>query len=150
MSHSDIVSNVAIFDADVTAATGAGKEYVLGETNSGKIHLMLLSGNFRREAVLTRAVSGGGAATVSPTFGAALWTMDYVLQAATSNIKRSYFHHGTIGLCYYCWWGRYDSTYSLSFSSPRLFQQRRGGSTLNLSLLQNQEAFFRFYVKRRC
>ena len=35
MSHSDIVSNVAIFDADVTAATGVGKEYVLGETNSG-------------------------------------------------------------------------------------------------------------------
>ena len=35
MSHSDIVSNVAIFNADVTAATGVGKEYVLGETNSG-------------------------------------------------------------------------------------------------------------------
>jgi hypothetical protein len=34
--------------------------------------------------------------------------MDYILQAATSNIKRSYFHHGTIGACYYCWWGRYD------------------------------------------
>jgi hypothetical protein len=34
--------------------------------------------------------------------------MDYVLQAATSNIKRSYFHHGTLGACYYCWWGRYD------------------------------------------
>lgn len=53
-------------------------------------------------------VSGGGAATVSPLFGAALWTMDYVLRAATSDIKRSYFHHGTIGECYYCWWGRYD------------------------------------------
>jgi hypothetical protein len=53
-------------------------------------------------------VSGGGAATVSPLFGAALWTMDYVLQAATSNITRSYFHHGTLGACYYCWWGRYD------------------------------------------
>lgn len=35
MSHSDIASNVAIFNADVTAATGVGKEYVLGETNSG-------------------------------------------------------------------------------------------------------------------
>ena len=34
--------------------------------------------------------------------------MDYVLRAATSNIKRSYFHHGTLGACYYCWWGRYD------------------------------------------
>jgi hypothetical protein len=57
---------------------------------------------------LTREVSGGGAATVSPTFGAALWTMDYILRAAASNIKRSYFHHGTLGACYYCWWGRYD------------------------------------------
>jgi hypothetical protein len=35
MTHSNIVSNIAIFDADVTAATEAGKEYVLGETNSG-------------------------------------------------------------------------------------------------------------------
>jgi hypothetical protein len=35
MSHSDIVSNVAIFNADISAATGAGKEYVFGETNSG-------------------------------------------------------------------------------------------------------------------
>jgi hypothetical protein len=103
MSHSDIVSNVAIFNADVTAATGVGKEYVLGETNSGVCPFQS-SG----EVGLTRVVSGGGAATVSPTFGAALWTMDYVLRAATSNIKRSYFHHGTLGACYYCWWGRYD------------------------------------------
>jgi hypothetical protein len=35
MTHSNIVSNVAVFDADVAAATGTGKEYVLGETNSG-------------------------------------------------------------------------------------------------------------------
>jgi hypothetical protein len=34
--------------------------------------------------------------------------MDYVLRASLTNIKRSYFHHGTIGACYYCWWGRYD------------------------------------------
>ncbi len=87
MSHSDIVSNMAQFTADIAAAATTGKDYVLGETNS---------------------VSGGGASTVSPLFGAALWTMDYVLFAATSGIKRSYFHHGTIGECYYCWWGRYD------------------------------------------
>lgn len=53
-------------------------------------------------------VSGGGAAAVSPTFGAALWTMDYVLRASLANIKRTYFHHGTVGLCYYCFWGRYS------------------------------------------
>ena len=43
MTHSDIVSNVAIFNADVAAATGAGKEYVLGETNSGEFILHLES-----------------------------------------------------------------------------------------------------------
>jgi hypothetical protein len=37
MTHSNIVSNVAIFNADVAAATEAGKEYVLGETNSGTL-----------------------------------------------------------------------------------------------------------------
>jgi len=34
--------------------------------------------------------------------------MDYVLRASSLNITRSYFHHGTLGACYYCWWGRYD------------------------------------------
>ncbi|EHL00822.1 hypothetical protein M7I_3213 [Glarea lozoyensis 74030] len=87
MSHSGIVNNMKKFKADVAAAMAVGKEYVLGETNS---------------------VSGGGAAGVSPTFGAALWTMDYVLHASVLNIRRTYFHHGTVGLCYYCWWGRYS------------------------------------------
>jgi hypothetical protein len=85
MSHSNIVSNLAIFEAEVAAAATTGKEYVLGETNS---------------------VSGGGAATVSPLFGAALWTMDYTLRAASLGIKRIYYHHGTVGNCYYCFWGR--------------------------------------------
>lgn len=53
-------------------------------------------------------MSGGGAAGVSPTFGVALWTMDYVLRATSSNISRTYFHHGTVGNCQYCFWGRYN------------------------------------------
>lgn len=36
MSHSGISSNIDIFSADIAAAVGAGKDYVLGETNSGK------------------------------------------------------------------------------------------------------------------
>ncbi|KAF3764753.1 family 79 glycoside hydrolase [Cryphonectria parasitica EP155] len=87
MSHSDIVSNLNQFPADIAAAVSVGKPYVLGETNS---------------------VSGGGAATVSPTFGAALWTLDYTVRATYLNITRTYFHQGTIGNCYYCFWGRYD------------------------------------------
>ncbi len=51
-------------------------------------------------------MSGGGAATVSPLFGAALWTLDYTLRAATLGIKRIYYHHGTVGKCFYCFWGR--------------------------------------------
>ncbi|KAI1102530.1 glycoside hydrolase family 79 protein [Jackrogersella minutella] len=87
MSHKGISSNLHVFDADVAAALKEGKPYVFGETNS---------------------VSGGGAAAVSPTFGAALWTMDYVLRASYSNISRTYFHHGTVGNCQYCFWGRYS------------------------------------------
>ncbi|KAK3689891.1 hypothetical protein B0T22DRAFT_374914 [Podospora appendiculata] len=86
MSHATTAKNIHVFDADVKAALRAGKQYVLGETNS---------------------VSGGGAAAVSPSFGAALWTMDYALRAAYSNISRTYFHHGTVGNCQYCFWGRY-------------------------------------------
>ncbi|KAF8856539.1 hypothetical protein BDZ45DRAFT_691660 [Acephala macrosclerotiorum] len=87
MSHSGIYSNLAAFNADIAAAARTGKDYVLGETNS---------------------VSGGGASTVSPLFGAALWTLDYSVMASSKNIKRTYFHHGTIGACYYCFWGRHD------------------------------------------
>lgn len=39
MSHSSIASNLAQFDSDVAAAVGVGKPYVLGETNSGTVHL---------------------------------------------------------------------------------------------------------------
>ncbi|KAG7293931.1 hypothetical protein NEMBOFW57_003992 [Staphylotrichum longicolle] len=88
-THSQTASNVrSMFEADVAAVKRqTGKEYVLGETNS---------------------VSGGGAANVSPTFGAALWTMDYILRATATNISRVYFHHGTVGNCQYCFWGRYS------------------------------------------
>ncbi|KAB5584949.1 hypothetical protein GE09DRAFT_9919 [Coniochaeta sp. 2T2.1] len=87
MTHSTTVSNIHRFDADIASALGVGKPYVFGETNS---------------------VSGGGAAGVSPTFGAALWTMDYSLRATYSNMSRTYFHHGTVGNCQYCFWGRYS------------------------------------------
>ncbi|KAK3313124.1 hypothetical protein B0H66DRAFT_569615 [Apodospora peruviana] len=89
MTHPTTVKNVRNqFEADVAAVKAqTGKEYVLGETNS---------------------VSGGGAAGVSPTFGAALWTMDYSLRAAYHNVSRIYFHHGTVGNCQYCFFGRYS------------------------------------------
>lgn len=41
MSHSGIVSNINQFDADIAAAIGVGKPYVLGETNSGMSFLSM-------------------------------------------------------------------------------------------------------------
>lgn len=34
--------------------------------------------------------------------------MDYSLRATYSNMSRTYFHHGTVGNCQYCFWGRYS------------------------------------------
>lgn len=34
--------------------------------------------------------------------------MDYILRATATNISRVYFHHGTVGNCQYCFWGRYS------------------------------------------
>ncbi|TFK81382.1 glycoside hydrolase family 79 protein [Polyporus arcularius HHB13444] len=84
MSHSGIVKYVSQYKAEATAAHNAGKKFFLGETNS--------------------ATCGGGG--ISPTFGAALWIVDYVLQSALIGADRLYFHHGTIGNCAYCWWGQ--------------------------------------------
>lgn len=71
-SHSGIVSYTKGFAAEVTAANSAGKPLFFGETNS--------------------ATCGGGG--ISPTFGAALWIVDYVLQAVLLGYERLYFHQG--------------------------------------------------------
>jgi hypothetical protein len=86
MSHSSIVSYTSRYRAEANAAAALSKPYVLGETNS--------------------ATCGGGG--ISPTFGAALWIVDYVMQALIVGAQRLYFHQGTIGNCPYCWWGRFD------------------------------------------
>jgi hypothetical protein len=52
--------------------------------------------------------------------------MDYSLRASLTNIKRTYFHHGTIGACQYCWWVSIDSTiYVLDDSLTRFASQGR-------------------------
>lgn len=85
MSHKSIVTNVEEYAFDVLVAQRVSWEYVFGETNS---------------------VSGGGSNLTSPTFGSALWVLDYALKAASIGITRSYFHHCTIGICYYSFWDR--------------------------------------------
>ncbi|GFF70275.1 beta-glucuronidase [Aspergillus lentulus] len=86
MSHSAIASQIKPFAAEVAAAAAKGKPHIFGETNS--------------------ATQGGGG--ISPTFGAALWILDYVMQTLVMGTEALYFHQGTIGNCQYCWWGRYD------------------------------------------
>ncbi|KAL4771977.1 hypothetical protein BDW60DRAFT_222873 [Aspergillus nidulans var. acristatus] len=87
MSHSGIAAQIAGFRGEVEAANAVGKAHVFGETNS--------------------ATQGGGG--ISPTFGAALWIVDYVMQLVTLGTEALYFHQGTIGNCQYCWWGRYTT-----------------------------------------
>lgn len=58
MGHSAIASQIEPFAAEVSAAAAQGKPHIVGETNS--------------------ATQGGGG--ISPTFGAALWILDYVMQ----------------------------------------------------------------------
>ncbi|KAJ5205099.1 beta-glucuronidase [Penicillium cinerascens] len=86
MGHSDIASQIKPFASEYAAAAAENKPYIFGETNS--------------------ATGGGGG--ISPTFGAALWILDYVMQSVIMGVKQLYFHQGTIGNCQYCWWGRYD------------------------------------------
>ncbi|KAL4930981.1 uncharacterized protein BDV17DRAFT_297481 [Aspergillus undulatus] len=87
MSHAAIATQVEPFRAEIEAANAVGKPHVFGETNS--------------------ATQGGGG--ISPTFGAALWIVDYVMQLVTMGTEAVYFHQGTIGNCQYCWWGRYTT-----------------------------------------
>ncbi|KAF5004573.1 hypothetical protein FDECE_8936 [Fusarium decemcellulare] len=86
MKHSAIASQIKPFAGEITAAAAKNKPHVFGETNS--------------------ATQGGGG--ISPTFGAGLWLLDYVMQALIMGTEALYFHHGTIGNCQYCWWGKYS------------------------------------------
>ncbi|WVQ85122.1 hypothetical protein IAT38_007287 [Cryptococcus sp. DSM 104549] len=84
-NHSSIVKFVAGFQSEVDAARSLGdRPLYFGETNS--------------------ATCGGGG--ISPTFGAALWLADYVLQSVKLGYERLYFHQGTIGNSPYSWWAQ--------------------------------------------
>lgn len=76
------VAYTSRYKSEASAALANRKPYYLGETNS--------------------ATCGGGG--ISPTFGAALWIVDYAMQAALNGVQRLYFHQGTIAACPYCWW----------------------------------------------
>ncbi|KAI0069506.1 hypothetical protein K474DRAFT_1108648 [Panus rudis PR-1116 ss-1] len=101
MSHSGIVSYTRQYQSEASQTHNLGLRYFLGETNS--------------------ATCGGGG--ISPTFGAALWIVDYVLQGALNGVDRLYFHQGTIGNCAYCFWGTssiFTPYYGVAFVSEFL------------------------------
>ncbi|KAJ6180572.1 hypothetical protein N7519_011033 [Penicillium mononematosum] len=77
MGHSDIATQIKPYAAEISAAAGKRKPHIFGETNS--------------------ATQGGGG--ISPTFGAALWILDYVMQTVLMGTDALYFHQGTIGNC---------------------------------------------------
>ncbi|TVY42989.1 Beta-glucuronidase [Lachnellula occidentalis] len=74
MAHGSTVSKMAVFKADIAAATAAGRD--LWWRRSISISFIQLS------------------------------YMDSRLHLTTLNAKRLYFHHGTLGSCQYCWFGR--------------------------------------------
>ncbi|KAF8309017.1 glycoside hydrolase family 79 protein [Clavulina sp. PMI_390] len=73
MDKTSIRGNISTYSSDIAAVQAAGREFVFGETNSYSCH---------------------GAPGVSDTAGAAIWTLDYVLQAATAGIRKVFFHDG--------------------------------------------------------
>ncbi|KAH7108202.1 hypothetical protein BKA62DRAFT_681430 [Auriculariales sp. MPI-PUGE-AT-0066] len=78
MSKLYIRGNVTVWKPDIAATEVQGLKYWLGETNSYACH---------------------GAPGVSNTAGAAIWMLDYSLQAAVQRIEEVYYHHG-IGFKY--------------------------------------------------
>ncbi|KAF2226017.1 hypothetical protein BDZ85DRAFT_193194 [Elsinoe ampelina] len=98
MNHAIIGQQISPYRAEYNTAKSQGKTYLMGETNS-------VRAGYR--AKLTREATQGGGG-ISPTFGAALWVLDYVIQSVILGLDSLYFHQGTIGNCQYCWWGRYS------------------------------------------
>lgn len=72
-NHTTLWLNVSQYVPQVAAADAANTSLVFGETNS---------------------VSCSGRSGISDTFGAALWSVDYVLLAASIGMPKVYFHLG--------------------------------------------------------
>ncbi|KAK2463462.1 hypothetical protein APHAL10511_004548 [Amanita phalloides] len=69
----NVRGNISAFAPDIASVRSHGLRYLLGETNSYACH---------------------GTPGVSNTAGAALWTLDYTLFAASIGVSRLFFHEG--------------------------------------------------------
>jgi len=124
MNHPSIVTYTSRYKSEAAAAHSSGKNYFLGETNS--------------------ATCGGGG--ISPTFGAALWIVDYSIQAALQGVERLYFHQGTIAACPYCWWNSTTINapfYGAAFLSMAIGTDAR--KVLQLDAASNTTAAYALY-----
>lgn len=104
-SHSSIVNYTSAFAPEIRASIQVGKPHIFSETNS--------------------ATCGGGG--ISSTFGAALWIVDYTLQALVLGSRQLLFHQGTIGNCAYCWWGS-NVTYAPFYGAYFVTEALSGGA----------------------
>ncbi|KAK7692975.1 hypothetical protein QCA50_004616 [Cerrena zonata] len=73
LNKANVRSNLTLWQPDIAATKQRGLRYVIGETGSVAFH---------------------GAPGISNTAGAALWVIDYSLQAATLGIDELFFHEG--------------------------------------------------------
>lgn len=81
MDHDNTVNYFKKFVPSIQAAQSAGVDFNIGEAGSATCH---------------------GKKGVSDTFGAALWQIDYALNAALLGTKDMFYHMGT-GFWYSMW-----------------------------------------------
>ncbi|OCF42885.1 hypothetical protein I317_03236 [Kwoniella heveanensis CBS 569] len=126
-NHTAIVKFVETFRPEVDTAAGLGdgniRPLIFGETNS--------------------ATCGGGG--ISPTFGAALWLLDYTFQSVKLGYERLHFHQGTIGNSPYSWWG--DNHVFAPYYGAYFAASAMGGmdSIVQLDDGQSELAVYAFY-----
>lgn len=82
MNHTAVARSIAGHVAYARSIGAADADYVIGEHNS---------------------LYGGGAVGLSDVFGAALWGMDFSLQAASTGIIKRVHFHQSIGSPYAAW-----------------------------------------------
>lgn len=88
MNRTALIEGMRYHAAASSDAVAKGLPYIIGETNS---------------------IACQGLAGVSDVFGAAVWSVDYALYAASSNVSRMYWHMGT-GYRYSAWQATQNGT----------------------------------------
>ncbi|KAI7958245.1 hypothetical protein MJO29_006462 [Puccinia striiformis f. sp. tritici] len=125
MDHSKVVSFVKHFQPEVLAAKKVQKPYHFSEVNS--------------------ATCGGQG--ISATFGAGLWSMDFLFQSLIQGVDRVYFHQGTIGASPYSYWNQTQVSptyYGAYFTALAL----RGAT--QISTIQTSNTAIAVYALLRC